>query len=705
MSFRGIDIAYSYETGRDDPVNEFYVPLLDEAVNYDRIAGFFTSSSLAVAARGIAGLIRNNGKMRIIACPRLDEKDVAVIKSVVENPDEYISKQLMQDLEHIEDDFQLDHIRALGWMLANGYLEMRIALVKQKDAEEIDYSSLFHQKIGIMKDRDNNLLSFSGSINETASGWLTNIEEFKVFKSWELGQDIYLDADIKRFEELWNGIRPNISIKTLPKAVHEKLIVIGSEFSQERFIAKKYIRTRKEKKIEDKLSLFSYQKDAFKKWKENNYHLLFEMATGTGKTRTAIACINYFLCTMPKGITIISCPQSTLSMQWKDEIDKMGLKVDTVIIADGTHKWRESLKKELKLIALGFSNHAIVYTTHTTASCYDFVNIVKEHISMTPVCFVGDEAHGLGAYQAKNALLNEYRYRIGLSATPSRWFDDYGTKILNDYFGNDSFRFTIAQALTTINPLTNKQFLVEYEYYPVFINLTDEELEKYQNLTNRIKKMAKYSKNSDEYQSRLEKLIFDRANIEKNAELKYQALIGILRSKSIDNTLIFVSDAQINEVMRTLQEMEIIGHRFTQDQGTAPEQKYGGLSERQYLIKRFKDGTYQVLVAIKCLDEGIDIPTAHTAIIMASSTNPREYIQRVGRVIRQSKGKNRAYIYDFIIEPDFERLKEPALIEFERQIFEKELIRVKDMSLNSINNADVLIEVNKRIRRINNGTQ
>lgn len=704
MSFRDIDIAYSYETGHDDPVNEFYVPLLAEAVNYDRIAGFFTSASLAIAARGIAGLIRNKGTMRIIACPRFEEKDVAVMKRVVEHPEEFISKQLLKDIEHIEDDFQYDHLRALGWMIANGYLQIKIAIVKQSDAESIDYESLFHQKIGIMKDKDGNCLSFSGSINETASGWLTNIEEFKVFRSWELGQDSYLDADVKRFEEFWNGQRSNVLIETLPKAVIEKLIDVGKEFSLEHFIAKKYIRTRKEKTVEEKLSLFSYQKDAFTKWKQNNFQLLFEMATGTGKTRTAIACINYFLEVMSRGLIIISCPQSTLSMQWKSEIDKIGLKVDTVIIADGSQKWREALTKELKLLALGFSNHAVIYTTHMTASCDDFVNIIRNNISNTPVCFVGDEAHGLGACKAKNALLDEYSYRIGLSATPSRWFDDYGSKILTDYFGNDSFKFTIAQALTTINPLTNKPFLVEYEYHPVFVRLTDDELEKYRELTSRIKKMAAYKKNSDEYQSRLEKLLFERANLEKNAEKKYEALIEILRKRSINNTLIFTSDAQIDKVMSILHDMNIMAHRFTQEQGTVPEQKYGGLSERQYLINKFKDGTYQVLVAIKCLDEGIDIPTAHTAIIMASSTNPREYVQRIGRVIRQSKGKDRAYIYDFILEPDFERLKDPVLVEFEKQIFYKELIRVKDMSMNSINNADVLMKINERIRRVNNGT-
>ena len=705
MSFRNVDIAYCYETGLDDPVNEFYVPLLTEAKAYDRIAGYFTSSSLAIAARGIAGLIKNKGIMRIIACPRLDEKDVDVIESFVDNPNKYLSKHLLKDLEHIEDDFQQDHLRALGWMLGNGYLEIKIALVKQKDKETVNYESLFHQKIGIMTDIDGNRLSFSGSINETASGWLTNIEEFKVFKSWELGQDSYLDADTKRFEELWNGLRTNVIMKPLPNAVHEKLLVIGKEFSCEHFVTKKYLHIRKEKTFEEKLGLFTYQKEAFNKWKGNNFQLLFEMATGTGKTRTAIACINYFLGAVPTGLVIISCPQSTLSLQWKQEIDTIGLKTDNIIIADGSHNWRNALQKELQLLSIGFSNHAIIYTTHTTASSDDFVNIIKKHISKIPVCFVGDEAHGLGAYKAKYALLDEYSYRIGLSATPSRWFDDYGSQILTGYFGKESFKFTIAQALTTINPLTNKPFLVDYEYHPVFISLTDEELEQYQRLTSRIKKMAVYSHSSDEYQSRLEKLLFDRANIEKNAKYKFNALIQILSGKSVDNTLIFASDAQINEVMRILQDMNIMAHRFTQQEGTTPEQKLGGLSERQYLISKFKDGIYSALVAIKCLDEGIDIPTAHTAIIMASSTNPREYIQRVGRVIRQSKGKNRAYIYDFILEPDFERLKDPTLIEFEKQIFEKELLRVRDMSMNSINNANVLIEINKRLRRINDGVK
>lgn len=706
MGFRNLLIEYTYETGQDDLVNDFYVPILSESVSYDRIAGFFSSSSLAIAARGIAGLICNSGKMRIIACPRLDNLDAKTIELVYNHPKEYLDKYLLSGIDKFENEFQRDHVCALGWMLANGYLEMKIALVKNSSTDSIDYDSLFHQKIGIMTDHNGDSLSFSGSINETASGWLTNVEEFKVFRSWEIGQGNYLEADIKRFDEFWHNQRPNVLIMPLPIAVEKKLIQIGSEFSKESFIATNYIRTCVEKTVDERLSLFPYQQTAFEAWKDNGFSLLFEMATGTGKTRTAIACINHFMKTVTPGIVIISCPQSTLSMQWKAEVESIGLKFDSTIIADGSNRnWRAALQKELKLLSVGFHKTAAVYTTHTTASDNDFINVMGGAIGKTKVCFVGDEAHGLGAYRSKNALLDTYSYRVGLSATPSRWFDEYGTSVLSAYFGNKSFQFTIAQALTTINPLTNKPFLVEYEYHPVFVSLTDDEIEQFKQLTIRIKKMAAYSKSSDDYQQKLERLLFLRANIEKNAVLKYEELANILQALDVKNTLIFTSDSQISEVIQMLQQRGIIAHRFTQEQKTVREQRYNGISERQYLINKFKDGTYHALVAIKCLDEGIDIPIADTAIIMASSTNPREYVQRIGRVIRQAKDKERAYIYDFVLELDPDRLEDPDLIEFERQVFEKEVIRVKDMSTNSINNAKVLVEINERLRRISNGTQ
>lgn len=701
MSLYDVELNHSYETGNGDPINEFYIPVLLKAKKYDRIAGYFSSSSLAIAARGIGGLIVNGGKMRIIASPHLSNNDVSIIRESIDSPQAFMEDKFIKDIDEIEDDFQRNHIEALGWMLANGFLEIKLAFVMNKDSDRVNEMALFHQKVGIIEDKKGLQLSFSGSINETASGWLNNIEEFKVFKGWEMGQKQYLENDSLKFEDFWSGRRANVRVVDLPIAFKDKLISVGQDFNKEDFIAKKYIVSNKKKSISEKLSLFFYQQGALNKWLENKYRLLFEMATGTGKTRTAIACIHEAMKLEGNLIVIISCPQGTLSRQWKEEIESIGLEFDETLVADGTNRnWRNELDQYIKKVLVGYNENLIIYTTHKTGCSADFVNIISKESKDIPIFFVGDEVHGLGAQVAKKGLLEIYKYRVGLSATPKRWFDDIGSSIITNYFGNNSFEFTIRDALTTINPLTNKPFLVNYYYYPIFVQLTDEEFEEYEVLSNKISRMAVINNKSEEYQASFESLLFFRADIGKNAVNKYEALAQILRdNKQMKDTIIFTSDAQINQVLLMLQDRGIVSHRFTQDEGTIPNAMYGGKSERQHLINKFKDGTYEALVAIKCLDEGIDIPSASTAILMASSTNPREYIQRIGRVIRQANGKSRAYIYDFILEPNVERLQNPDFVKIEKKIFSKEMARVQDMSTNSMNNAEVLMEINERLRR------
>jgi superfamily II DNA or RNA helicase len=198
-------------------------------------------------------------------------------------------------------------------------------------------------------------------------------------------------------------------------------------------------------------------------------------------------------------------------------------------------------------------------------------------------------------------------------------------------------------------------------------------------------------------------LRFKRANIEKNAQNKYEALHEIILeigNKNISDTIIFVSPQQINTVMKMLGKNNITSAKFTQEQGTTPSPKFGGISEREYIIKLFHEKKYQVLLAIKCLDEGIDIPSAKRAIVMASSTNPREYIQRVGRIIRQDKGKFKAYLYDLIIKPNLNSFDNPVIANLEKRIFQKEMDRVLELSKNAINNATVTTEVDSIQRSI-----
>lgn len=715
LNLSELNLKSSYESGIDDLVREFYLPVLETAVSYDRIAGFFSSSSLAIASRGIAGLIKNGGRMRLLASPRLSQEDADMIENVTKDPDKFISHSLLFEVTHIESEFEQDHVKALGWMLANNFLQIKLAkVVNEKNI--LDSRAIFHQKIGVIKDAKKNIVSFSGSINETASAWIHNIEEFKVFKSWEIGQEDFIKSDIDKFESFWSGKRINVKTFDLPEAVQKNLLEYSKDFSLEEFCIKYYKKNKKQillgknekdmmptKDKTDKLSLFFYQTEAVNMWMNNGHSLLFEMATGTGKTRTAIACVDKILHEIDHFVVIVACPQSTLARQWKIEVDQLGVFFDSEVIADSSNRsWRNQLAICFKKLSVGFDKNLIIYTTHVTASKKDFIEIIKKNSDGNNFCFIGDEAHGLGALKNKHALLSLYKYRIGLSATPKRWFDDIGTEVLTNYFGEKEFQFPIFKALTTINPLTNKPFLVSYYYHPVFVDLTEDELELYRKLSLKIRKLSLCKKNNDEYQKRYESLLFARAAIGKNAENKFLALKEVLLSMPcVKNTLIFVSDKQIDKVLEILKEKGIFAHRFTEMQGTVPKERFNGLTERQYLIKNFKDGIYQVLVAISCLDEGIDIPSAETAIIVASSTNPREYIQRIGRVIRQAPNKGEAHIFDFIIEPTWEQLYDQELITFEKKIFSKELCRVSDMAGNALNNVDVQIDIDIRLRRLN----
>lgn len=286
-NFIELNLKSSYETGQDDLVEEFYAPVLRCAKSYDRIAGFFTSSSLAIAAKGMAGFINNHGVMRLIACPRLDEKDAEILELVNTDPEIFLNEKYQNMFADLEDSLQDQHIAALGWMVANGYLEIKLAIVKERGkfctGNEIDQNGIFHQKVGILTDFEGNKISFSGSINETASGWLHNVEEFKVFSSWNEERK-YLVKDEQKFQEFWTNQRNNVQTYDLPESVRKKLIEKSKSFYKENKILNNYKKyNEKKRELDSSLSLFFYQKEAIKKWIRNDYKLLFQMATGTGK--------------------------------------------------------------------------------------------------------------------------------------------------------------------------------------------------------------------------------------------------------------------------------------------------------------------------------------------------------------------------------------------------------------------------------------
>lgn len=441
--------------------------------------------------------------------------------------------------------------------------------------------------------------------------------------------------------------------------------------------------------------MWGHQVQALDKWLKNGKLCIFEMATGTGKTLAALACLKHLLFEEKKLVSIITCPYSHLIHQWKESIERLDVIVNTVEAFSGNPGWRNTLADRLRDVKNDVVNALIILTTHDTFYRDDF----KELLSLAgcKLFLIADEVHSLGSEVRRSGLIERYDYRLGLSATPTRWFDPEGTKFLLNFFQikdeADLFVFSLEDAIKTINPETNETYLTPYEYKPHFTELTDEELEEYLVTSQMIAKAYYSTRDERETERYFDLLCFKRQKIIQNASNKYAIFSKILDNiGEIKHCLIYCSPEQIESVQEILNERQIIQHKFTQQEGISHTKQYAGKSERENILEHFAKGTYQSLVAMKCLDEGVDIPQARTSIILASTGNPREYIQRRGRLLRRFPGKELATIYDIIVFPTLDRRKKliSPLAEFEKKMVSLELRRYEEFANTSINTIECI---------------
>ncbi len=456
-SLKTITLKKAYSSDFDDILEDFYIPALQQSTEYKRLAGFFSSTSLTVAARGILGLIKNGGDMKLIISPRLSKDDLDVIIASQNNPGRIIEEKFLKELEQIEDAFEKDHIAALGWMIANDKLKVKVAIPRKNTGELItstdaDQIGLFHQKVGILQDPNGRIISFSGSINETASGWLNNVEEFKVFRNWDQSESDYVDADSNKFNRFWNNSSNKVDIIDLPTAVMKKLIEIAPREIENINLMKYYKRDGSPSKL-----LYQHQKDAISKWVGNNMRGIFEMATGTGKTFAALGCVEKIAETNKSLIICIACPYQHLVQQWKREISRFGISYDKLVIADSSNPdWKDSLANALMDVSLGYIPKLVVITTHDTFASEKFVKLMRQYKSNSKSFIIADEVHGLGAQVRRKGLIGEFEFRLGLSATPKRWFDPSVTKVLYEYFVDTIYEVRVVEAINKINSNNEK---------------------------------------------------------------------------------------------------------------------------------------------------------------------------------------------------------------------------------------------------------
>jgi superfamily II DNA or RNA helicase len=669
MTLRDMNLKVSYDSTEDNILEDFYIPALTNSISYSRIAGFFSSTALAVAARGISYLIRSGGNMKIIAAARLSKEDITEIVSG-EELNNTVSKSIIREIDSLEDHLVKDHVKALGWMVRNDKLQIRVAIPTNSDGIALDQNTvlergIFHQKLGILEDTEGNVISFSGSVNETATAWLYNIEEFKIFRNWVEGETYHLRADLEKFERFWNGLAKNTIVMDVPTAVKDKLISISPNNLDELDL-----HLEKSNKLPE---LREYQYRAVDEWVKIGRGLI-EMATGTGKTYVAIACLERLLKKEKKLAVIISCPFIHLIDQWQKNLSRWSHNGN---VAFGSYQnWVNDLSNKIYDLNNGYRTSLIVVTTHSTFASTNFTNLVN--LIKCPIFLIADEVHALGSSERRTGLLEKYAYRLGLSATPKRWFDDEGTQFLLNFFGDTVFELGIKEAIP--------EYLTPYEYVLNIVELTPDELHEYMIFSRKIAKQYFINKNDPNKKEGLKLLAIRRHKIITNARNKMEKFVEILKSiKKIRNCLVYCSPEQIDNVQEILNDIGIIQHKFTAKES---------FNERREILSSFEDGTYQTLVAMKCLDEGVDVPGTQMAIILASSTNPREFIQRRGRILRKHPSKDKSIIHDILVipaaKPDFQ---DDFLFEIERRAIAKELKRIVEFASNSLNYVESLNKI------------
>lgn len=691
MSLADLEIDDAYDTGArgDRVVNEFYVPVLQQALMYQRLTGYFSSQVLALAARGVAGLIKNGGKMQLITSPVVSEKDYeALTNSDPDDVRDFVDKQFsiaMSDMNDLASTIAVDHVRALGWMLREGILEIKVLIPRDINAG----AGIFHSKVGIVADESGNKVSFSGSVNETAMGWSQNIEEFKVFKSWDAGSEKWIEHDSNLFKKYWEcAADVGFEAIPLPEKSKDKLISAAPETIDELDLAIFPTKTKNAPKLRD------YQIQAIDAWVNAGFRGILEMATGTGKTFTARSCVLSWKRGKERSFILVTAPTQTVGAQWAEVLSEFN-----PITTFGNDHWRKTLRNASSQAALGILDHLVVIAIQNTAAMDEFVIESNKLVSqLGNSLLISDEMHGLGAPIFRKALNSEFSARLGLSATPNRWFDDPGTALLTDYFGGVIFSFGLHEALTWIDPDTGLTPLCPYNYHPEFIDLDTLELDEYIDLTKQI--IMQSNRATDQIgQDRLARLQEKRAAVLKKAQGKIPALTRVfsdLDDKS--GCLIYCSDReQMNMAIEVISATGVMYRTFTGEEGTAPKSEFGGMSERDWILKSFEKNEIQVLIAMKCLDEGVDIPSAKIGLILASTTNPREFIQRRGRLLRRAPGKEVATIFDMIVSPIISPDESSDAIKSARNIMQKELSRASEFAADALNSLEVSSKILTRM--------
>lgn len=713
MSFQELDIKKEYRSLLDSVAKDFYIPLLSQAVKYQRAVGFFSSSCLIEISKGISELAKNGGSIQLVASPYLSDEDIEAIKSGYAMRDQVVKEAVRREMVEGKTAFEKARLNLLANLISDNILDIKIAFT-----ENSERMGMYHEKMGIITDTEGNRVAFSGSMNESATAMTLNYETIDVYCSWKDDEDRVL-AKENAFASIWNDTEPNIKIIKFPELKQEIIDKYKRSVPDFEIDKKEYapdadtilhtdlgIYTEYGPKFPGWFKLHDYQAEAIDEWKKRNYRGIFDMATGTGKTLTGLGALT----TLSENIdhrlaAIIVCPYQHLVEQWVEDIVKFNIQ-PIIGYSDSAQKnWPKRLKdaiRDQKLKVRGKEFFCFICTNATFSS--DFVQTQLAKIKSDTLLMV-DEAHNFGAPYLSYLLYDNYKYRLALSATLDRHNDEEGTAKLYDFFGEKCIEYTLDRAI-------KEKKLTNYKYYPIIVTLTEEELEAYDQLSFEIGKCVIKGKNGKmKLSSKGERLSLMRSRIVAGAKNKLTMLEEVIQPYIHDKHILVYcgatkgleqnqdrSDVDSEDIRQIDAVTDLLGNKLGMEvsQFTSKE----SVEEREVLKREFSAGdTLKVLIAIKCLDEGVNIPKIKTAFILASTTNPKEYIQRRGRVLRLAEGKKYAEIYDFITLPyDTESVTSLTEAQVKRNftLVKNELRRAEEFSriaVNMVESASLIDEI------------
>ena len=621
MTFKEFAIEKSYiNRGSNNFLDSLLKPALREAAYYRRSVGFFSSSVFSLLLNSLPSFIRNNGKIHLIVSPELSNDDIKAIQLGYEKKSDLLKRRFLEDFDaeiRLFDDVGLD---TLAELVARGILDVKVASVKN------DFG-IYHDKLGILTDRVGNNVVFYGSPNSSANAYLNNYEKIRVVRDWIQGEGEAVRDEISEFDSMWENRNPYLEVFDFMESVKECILVVKEERSSG-------------KKVKDPIELYDYQKDAIQAWVDKGFRGFYVMATGTGKTWTAIYSAKRLL-EEHKCLIVIAAPYKHLVRQWAEDVNKLFPDAETVLISSENPQWY-TISKRLVLSQQYHPEKQIILIT-TIKSFYSakFEKVIN--LSDEEKLLIVDEAHRFT--QRPENLRRAYSYMLGLSATPINGKQNESGIALLDFFGGLAYNLPIEEAL-------ERNFLVHYNYFPVYVTATSAEEENFNAISSNMAGCFRDGVLID--RERFVKYVRARLRIMGMAEEKLARIKTFVdQIKEKDHFVVYCGDGRLfdeqDEEIRHIQfvqnQMDDMGIRTSQF--TANE----NMDRRMELVDMFNKQEIDALVAIRCLDEGINIPSIKSALILSSNDDYREFVQRRGRILRKYKGKKSADIYDVVVLP------------------------------------------------------